>query len=84
MAIKFLQGVASVGMKGVSKANKHFKDKKTTKTKKEPKVGKKSEDMDVDHTLREVRSIMKSMPEYKNMTPKQRKEFDKQFRIEPK
>ena len=26
-ALKFLQGVASVGMKGISKANKYFKDK---------------------------------------------------------
>ena len=84
MAIKFLQGVASVGMKGISKANKYFKDKKTTKTKKDPKVGTRSEDYNVDYDIREVKNIMKSMPEYKNMTPKQRKEFDKQFRIEPK
>jgi len=26
-ALKFLQGVASVGMKGISKANKYFKDR---------------------------------------------------------
>ena len=86
MALPFLTGRAA--LKGLSMASKYFKKKKSKKPKEktEPVIDKDkiSNSDDIDHTTKEVKSTIKGMSEYKKLTAKQKKELEKEFKIEPK